>query len=227
MSGIQQMLLAGGRPKIQMAYQAAGAGNVAAGGSGAIDLAFPTGITYGDILVAHVVAEDATTAGITTPSGWTIANTQTNGSTFVSRLFWKIASGLESGVESFTVANSVGAWGRMYRLNRGSAIESAGGQLNTGSSTTMPCTDVTSTRLLAVALQAFYAKINTTIGNVTGESGGDYTEAVAEYATGGATSGILSLQVATLAAAGSITGGSATLGSAGTNRATHACVFYP
>lgn len=90
----------------------------------------------------------------------------------------------------------------------------------------MNCVDVTSTVALGLAVQAFFCYIGgaaTTIGNVSGESGGDYTEAVAE-ATDTGTGWLLSLQVATLAAAGSITGGSATLSGSRASRIRHGCV---
>lgn len=220
------MLIASGQPLVQVAYQAAGAGITETAG-GSIGPDYPSGIVAGHGLLLHVMAADPTLAFVNLPSGWTTIDTRNVGATFESKLMWKIADGSESGALSVTVGDLSGAWARMYRFNRVKSIESATGQIDNSSSTNMPASNLTGTGVAAAALQVMGARVNTTIGNIAGESGGDYTEAVAEYATGGGTPAMLSLQSATLALPGTINGGAATLGAAATGRVTHAVILKP
>ncbi len=65
-----------------------------------------------------------------------------------------------------------------------------------------------------LCLQIVCVTLDTTLGNFTGETGGDWTEAVAEYANATAVMTI-QLQTAAMAVAGTIDGGTMTIGSAG------------
>lgn len=208
------------RTRTQVSYQAAGAGSI-----GAID--YPTGIVAGSVLVAHMMVGDTGGAPtISTPSGWTAV---TSGSTslYRSSVFRRVADGTESGSLSYTVPGGadIGQAGRMYRFSIGTGHESASSAADATSATDVDAVDVTSTVDLSIACQCFgIAGSSTSIGNIAGESGGDYGETLAEYASG---SFILQLQTAQLATAGSITGGSATLGSARSNRIRHGFVINP
>lgn len=206
-------------PPVQVSYQAAGAGSTGA-------IGYPTGIAAGHVLVLHQMVGDSGGApSITTPSGWTLMASTTSG-LIRSSTYRKIADGTESGSITLSITgDDLGRAGRMYRMSAGIGHESASSAADAASGTAMDAVDVTSTQDLSLACQCMGASgTSTTIGNITGESGGDYTEAVAEYASGAY---ILSFQVATLATAGSITGGSATLGASRSNRIRHGFVINP
>lgn len=202
--------------KVQVTFGAAGTGDAVAGGMGTISPTYPTGITSGMILLLQIGAVDTTAPSITTPSGWT-ALTDSGVATGRQRAYWKVADGTETGTLAVTITQDSGAIARIYRMSAGSGIEAAGSARTAASGTGMSAVNVTTTGTLECAVQMLFAAVNTTIGDIAGESGADYTEAVAEFAS--ATSGsILSLQTATAAAPATITGGSATLGAAGTER---------
>lgn len=93
-------------------------------------------------------------------------------------------------------------------------VESTASQAQ-GTSTTIGDADVTTTGTDELAIQLVGVVDNQAVGSFTGESGGDWTEAVAEY-VGGGTVGVIQLQTAGMAAAGTIGGGSFVMaGSAG------------
>lgn len=69
--------------------------------------------------------------------------------------------------------------------------------------------------------------VNRSIGDFSGESGGDWTEAVAEYAEAGGAKATLQLQTASIAVAGTITGGSAAITSSGWGIFTLAIIPAP
>lgn len=66
-----------------------------------------------------------------------------------------------------------------------------------------------------LALQFVWLVSNQAVGSFTGESGGDWTEAVAEFASSSGATVTMQLQKAPMAAAGTIDGGSLTVSSVG------------
>lgn len=80
-----------------------------------------------------------------------------------------------------------------------------------GTSTTVSAPDVTTLGADRLACAFVAIRAVRTIGSFTGETGGDWTEAVAEYQ---GTTITLQLQTASLASAGTITGGSISITSA-------------
>lgn len=216
----------------QPTFAAAGAGTTSLSGTeGQIDVAYPTGIASGTPLFAHIRSNNSTSDGnIATPSGWTSVNQQSLvGAGLRSAVFWKIASGSESGTETFieNATTPTGMVGRMYRFSNGVSIEGASGAATAASATNLDAVALTTLGNLRLALQFFAASVNNTIGNITGETNADYTEAIAEYATSTPFACVLSLQVAAIPTAVAITGGSATLGASGSNRFRHTCALVP
>lgn len=211
----QQSFLMGGAGDgvVQVTFGDAGtgAGNDA---SSPIPVPYPSGISAGDFLLLHVVASNAIAAPtITTPSGgWALIDSRSDtGLHKRSSIFWKTADGSETGSLDVSFGGSTNAIGRMYRFSHGSGVEAASGAFDTtGSNAFANVVSVTTTVAKALAVQCIWALQNTTVAAITGESGGDYTEAVAEF--NDATLGVLSLQTAEMASAGLISGGTAALG---------------
>jgi hypothetical protein len=189
-------------PKTQVTFGAAGAGaNI--GSSGTLTLAYPTGITAGMFLLVCVHS-----AGTITDPGapWTLGSFANDG-TGHAKTYWKVADGSEAG--NFTITCGAAARGRIFRFSNGTGVESLDGIYLGATGTAIACLDVTSTKPLSLACQFMYASctVSCAIAAATGESGGDYGLAVANYAQSANIQ--LALQTATLAAAGSITGGTA------------------
>lgn len=207
----------------QVTFGAAGTG-AGADALTPVSVPYPASITAGMFLLLHVVAQASFGVAITEPSGWTTINSQNNGDTVISKIFWKRATGAESGNQDVEVfVPDVGAIGRMYRFSHGSAIEAAGGAMDTSGDTTINAVDLTTTVAKTMAVQCFWHSANTTIAALTGESGADYTEAAAEFND---VLGTLSCQVAQVATPAAITGGTSTAGASGTH-AMHGFAIKP
>lgn len=197
-------------------FLSAGTGAREAPVSGTLQVPYPATVAAGNFLLMHVRDADAGGASITTPSGWTLIKSQFSTDTLVQDCaYFKIATGSETGNVDVTTTGGSYSAGRIYRFATGTGVEAAASAATDASGTGMSAVNVTTLGSNRLAVQLLAAQVNTTIGNITGESGADYTEAVAEYAT---TSLIMSCQTASVSAATAITSGSATLGSAGTYR---------
>lgn len=194
-------------------------------GTGNRTPSFPSPITAGQFLIIQVYANDTTAPAVTTPGGWTAAGAKPTGAVLAKEwLFWKVADGTESGTVSLTCSGDNMTAARIYLFSNGSGIEAAAGQLNTPSSTSLPAQDITTLGAQRLALQMFAAFVNTTVGNISGETGTDYTEAVAEFA---AANVILSFQTGQVPSPTAITGGTATLGAAGIDRVSYGAAIIP
>lgn len=91
-------------------------------------------------------------------------------------------------------------------------LESTGSQ-NQGTSTTVSDADPTTLGADRLALQFVSVGSNVTLADFTGETGGDWTEAVAEHSDATGTAGAIQLQTASVPNQGTIGGGSQTIGS--------------
>lgn len=212
----------------QAAFAAAGTGAQEVPLSGTLGVAYPTGIVFGSFLLLHVFLSHSAAPTITTPTGWTLIDSQADGANFRSSVYWRRADGTESGSLAVTVSGGdTFAGGRMYRMTGGNGVEAAGGARTAGAGTAMDAVNVTTLGPARLAVQMFATAVSsTTLGDISGESNADYTEAIAEFhsATGGF---MLQLQTATIASAAAITGGSATLGTNGTQRTRHGFAITP
>lgn len=190
----------------------AAAGSASASQGGNPTPGFPTGISSGSLLLLHVLTSD--NAVPTTPSGWTsiVAASLWGGR---STVFAKSANGTESG--TLTIVSNVGAtalaFARIYRfegwLNDATITNNFEG-FSTSNNSSSPITDagVTTLGVDRLAVQFVHVGNDVALASFTGETGGDWTEAVAEATTTVASDGTLQLQTASLASAGTIDGGS-------------------
>lgn len=188
-------------------------------GSGGNYSATPTfpSVSAGQLLLCKVHARAGTSVDtIDTPSGFTLETGAKVGigGGLAAAVFWKIATGSETGTLSVTgtytgAAPRLSAILELYTGNAttGVPLESVGS--NTGTSTTPSPSSVTTSINGGLAVAAISANSATTIGNITGETGGDYTEAYAEFSSGTI---VLDTQTAAMATAGTISGGTCTLG---------------
>lgn len=199
------------------AYQAVGSTAYAAASTVAI--AFPSGIATNDILIVQVLESGSGGDG-TNPdvdSGFSLLTGGAHtGNNIAGAIWWKRATGSESGTVTASHSNgtptSIG--GRMYRFNTAQAAGTpfeASTTTSQTSSTTVNQLSLTSLDVKRLGLH-FVSYLNTnTITAFTGESNGDFTEPVAE---GTNTSMGFQLQTADMPTAVTISGGTATLGTA-------------
>lgn len=197
-----------------VAYKSAGAGTATETSGAALSPACPATVDAGDILIAHVFWEGTTTAP-STPANWTLLDGPRVIETTIARhwVFGKIADGSEDGAAvafgSPAVTTQRGA--RIYSFSgrtSGSITELVTGFAHQSHATDPQNPGVTTTMAGALAVLLIGQNDNNTIGDFTGESGGDFTAPVAEY-TAALTPGLLlDIQTAIPTAdPGSITGG--------------------
>lgn len=215
----------GGGAKRAPTFLDAGAGAIEIPISGTFQLPYMGTVATLNFLVAHVVAQGAAAPAITTPAGWTLFNSspQVALTTTLSRLFWKLATGSESGNLDITATADIRISGRMYRFSRGSGVEAAAAVEEAASDTSQPVVNVTTLGVNRIACQALWCQGVVTMADITGESGANYAEAVAEFSST-VTHG---LQTAAVPSPTAITGGSCTLGSAVTNKISHGFAIVP
>ena len=170
-----------------IAYKSQGAGASTETSGAALSPLCPATVDAGDILLAHVYFEGTATTP-STPSGWTLLSGPHVIETTIGRmwLYGKIADGSEDGA---AVAFGTPAVTTM----RAARVYSAAGRIN-GTITQLvtqfaftsnandPTFPTVATQKVGARAFAFVAQNdNNTFANATGESGGDWVEAVAEY----------------------------------------------
>ena len=167
-------------------YKSQGAGVATETSGAACSPLCPATVDANDILVAHVYFEGTATAP-STPSGWTLLDGPRDiGTTVVARhwVYGKIAAGTEDGAAVAFGSQAVTTMraGRVYSFAgwvSGTITDLVTGFAATSHATDpqMPTVATTITGARAVALVG--QNDNNTAGNATGESGGDWVEAVA------------------------------------------------
>jgi hypothetical protein len=200
---------------VAITYKSQGSGASTETSGAALSPLFPATVAAGDVVIAHVFWESDATAP-STPSGWTLLSGPHLIETTIARhwVFGRIADGSESGATVAFGAPSVTTQraARLYSFTgrvSGTIVELVNGfaHLSHATDPQMPTVTTTIAGALAVALVA--QNDNNATGDATGETGGNWVEAVAEY-TVALTPGLtLQIQTATPTGdPGTITGGS-------------------
>jgi hypothetical protein len=195
-------------------YKSQGAGASTESSGAALSPACPATVDVGDILIGHVFWE-GTTSTPDTPAGWTLLDgPQVIESTIARQwVFGKIADGTEDGAavafgnpavttqraaRIYSFAGRVA--GTITELVRGFAF------LSHATDPQMPTVSTTQTGALAVAVVG--QNDNNAMGDPTGETGGDWVEAVAEYTVGLTPGFTIAVETCTPTAnPGTVTGG--------------------
>jgi hypothetical protein len=195
-------------------YVSVGAnGEVNGNGSGSGNVAYPTGILAGELLLMQVYSTAFGNGYATTtpPSGWALKASVNVDSTVKQEVLWKVASGSETGNLSVTVTatgdfNALPRILRVTQVDTASPFESGGTESGTGTSVTADA--VTSTVGGSMAFIFGVELSGNDFGQWTGESGGDYT--IRSQFTAGLTIGFFAAPIDV----GTISGGSSTITSA-------------
>lgn len=200
----------------QVTFQEAGTGSALAS-VGNLTPSFPvTGLAANDLFILQVGIKNAAVA-INTPSGWTAiteAKDVNSAALALHMLFYKVATGSESGNQTVTFTTDVTdvKMARIYRFRGGAVSELFGTKVTTagtGSATLSAPTVVCTAKSLACCFT--YEADNNTFPAFTGETGGDWDLPVAIFTTPLGSDSTIALHTATMDTAGTITGGSTTM----------------
>ena len=197
-------------------YKSQGAGAAVNTTNAALSPLCPATVDAGDILIAHV-AQFGVTATPATPSGWTLLDGPRNLGTAPDGRHWifgKIAAGTEDGT---AVAFGTGGaaqkrWARVYSFAgyvSGTIADCVTGFAFTAHATDPQMPSVTTTKAGSRAVACVAQTDDNAIASATGESGGDWIEAVAEFTSTVGAGVMMQIQTAAMASPGTISGGTA------------------
>jgi hypothetical protein len=196
-------------------YQAAGAGFRDSGGP--LLVPYPSGISAGHLLILQAVCR--TSDAFTTPTDWALLFGPDDSTGLLQArqyIFVKSATGSESG--TLSVAGTVNdSEARMYRFidwANTTPIEDNFEDTDAyteGSDNSIEMPSVTTTGAEELAVAFVQIADDNAVASATGESGGDWTEALAEYTQTTGEDVCMQLQTATMAAAGTISGGTTSM----------------
>ncbi len=201
---------------MSITYKSAGAGVSSETAAVSLSPACPATVDAGDILIAHIFWEGTTSAPDgTPPTGWSLLDGPRVIETTIARhwVYGKIADGTEDGAAvTFATLPAVttqrGA--RIYSFAgrvSGAIADLARGFAATSHATDPQMPSVTTTVAGSLAAALVAQNDNNSFASPTGESGGDWVEAVAEYVAA-LTPGItMGLETAAMASVGTISGG--------------------
>jgi hypothetical protein len=196
------------------AYSSAGAGFGTNTSGAAWAPVCPATVDAGDILIAHISCRDLVT-NVVVPAGWTELDHARSSTAGRAWVFGKIADGTEDGAAiSFgTQAVNVNRSGRIYRFTGNDwtgqdvGLVVTGWTATSGTGSTINDVGITTASDSCLALHFIKIDDNNTLGDFTGETGGNWVEAVAEYSNNLTTGVTLQLQTAAMPTAGTIDGG--------------------
>ena len=195
----------------QVTFVSAGTGS---GTTGNPAPGYPSNMQSGDLILLQVTVRDTTTTP-TTPTGFTALYSADSTGTGRQWIYYKFATGSESGTLTVTIGGSVTKMGIMYAFrNVALSSFSEAGSFGSGTGQTISARPVTTTGNARLGVSFVFVNYNNAVGSFTGETGGDWVEAVNEYTTTAGSRGCIQLQSATMATSGTITGGSYTMSAA-------------
>jgi len=180
--------------------------------TGTLNVPYPSSLVRNDLLVLHVSCRN-TTMTVDTPTDWTpIFSAAGAGSTTTGRhyAFYKRSEGTESGNLGVTFGTDAAVCkaGRMYFFRNVDVVTpTEGGSTSKATGTTVTAVSLVTSGDDRLGLHFLYVTDDNAVASFTGESGGDWTEAVAEFTTTQGSDACMQLQTAGLAAATTISGG--------------------
>lgn len=206
-----------------VAYKSAGAGAGTETTGAQLALACPSVVAANDILIAHVIWLNITSAPVD-PSGWDLlygpANLGTGTAVGRAWVYGRLADGTEDGttINFGTAGGTAGRYGRIYSFD-GYAAGTLADVVPAASFSDIPSEDdppgptVTTTVTGALAVGLLAQDDNNTVGAWTGMSGGTWTRPVSQFTSTsiGAQGCMCAVNIATPTAdPGTISGGAVT-----------------
>ncbi len=187
-----------------------------------IDVPYPSGIVAGSLLI---LSGGSSGGGLpSTPSGWTIIARERIATKVVCAVYFKLATGSESGDLTWQIENNdVVKMARMHRYTDADSVEAAAG--SSAASKTIDHPSITTTDTDRKVLSFTAINDGETAASFTGETGGDFFLQLQDLTEEGTDHG-LSLQHANLPTVNTIAGGTWTYGGATEEWATVAFAIY-
>lgn len=170
-------------------------------------------VEAGHCLLLHIFVRNDTGEDPTV-SGWTLLSGPDSSASPTSRqwVYGLIAAGTETGTKSVTfAAGSHRKSARMYAIRNVVDLSVEDVSVTNGNTDPINMPSVTAGAAHRLAVAFIGADDDNAVGSSTGESGGDWTEAVAEY-LGSTGTTMQQLQTAALDSGGAISGGSTSMG---------------
>lgn len=175
----------------------------------------PGTVNAGDILIYYVGASTfgGTVDSQNPPPGFTALKSVGGGTGRMVSIFYRVADGSEDNTSytcngtysSFLCIGGAKIWS--FTGSGTGGVVGASGSTGSGSDTSAEMPAVTTTQANSLAV-AFVACNGSTVGEATGESGGDWVKPLATQAL---TNNAVALHTANMASIGTISGGSSTL----------------
>ncbi len=183
----------------------------AGGGSGTTGNptpSYPSGLRAGDLILLQVTVRDTTNTP-STPSGFKLLFGPDSTGTGRQWIYYKFSDGTESGTLTITIVGSSCKMARMYAF-RNVAPENfiEGGGFTSGTGLTISAPSVTTYGIGRLALAFVFVNDDNAVGDFTGETGGNWQEAIPEFTTTAGDDGTIQLQTAIMVSPGTISGGS-------------------
>jgi FlaG/FlaF family flagellin (archaellin) len=195
-------------PPPQVTFVSAGAGS---GTTGTPKPKYPTGIQSGDLILLQVTIQDTTTAP-TTPDGFTALYSADSTNTGRQWIYYKFTTGAEPKSLTISISGSVTKMARMYAFSNVSPSSFAEDtSFGSGTGSTINAQSVSTDSDSRLAVSFVFVGDNNAVGSFVGETGGDWIEAVSEFKTSSGSDGCIQLQIAAMATAGQLAGGSYTM----------------
>jgi hypothetical protein len=202
----------------QVAFTAAGTG--AATITTSVTPGYPASPQSGDLFLGTVMILDTTTSPSSFTGFTSLLEPYTSGTDGRVWVYYRYSDGSETGTTTVSRASgTTGFFARIYGFRYahqtiGSAYEAVN-WVSEGSVSTVLDRGVTTSGTMELALNfVFVGEDTNTYVSFTGETGGDWTEVVAQFSNGAGNDGTLQLQCATMATAGTVDGGSFAMGAA-------------
>lgn len=193
---------------------------------------YPTLLQSGDLILLQVVVTDSST-NPTTPTGFTLlygpdqSGTSDNDYKVRQFIYYKFSAGTETGTITVTIGGTQAKLARMYAF-RGvvatSFYEGGNWSFNYDDIINPPSVTAASVNRLAVAFVCVSNDVS--LGSFTGETGGNWVEAVDEFMTSLGYDGCIQLQTATLTST-TISGGAYDMGSTSERWGVRAFALIP
>jgi hypothetical protein len=193
----------------QVTYDCAGSGT---SGTGTLYVQYPWSLSANDLILLQIVVRD-TTNSPATPSGFTLLYGPDSSGTGRQWIYYKFASGSESGTKSISISGSSLKLARMYSFENvvvSSNFYESGG-FGTGSTATVYAQSATTTVSKSLVVSFNFATDDRDINAFTSESGGDWREIVSNFESGYGGGASIEAQKATMTSTGTISGGSYTM----------------
>jgi hypothetical protein len=195
--------------QFSVSYVAAGTGS---GTTGNPTPRYPTGLRANDLILMQVTVRDVSTTP-TTPTGFTLLYGPDSTGYGRQWIYYKFSNGTETGTITVTIGGGSCKIARVYAFrNVARSSFTEGERFGSGTGKYIYAQSVTTTNVNRLAVSFVFVNDDNPVGSFNLENGGNWTEAVSEFRTNAGSDGCVQLQTATMATAGTISGGSYSMG---------------